>query len=465
MVFRSMVLTVMLLSLLGGGWAPRSTQAAYQVSPHSIALGPDQTTAGPGEFVEYTTSVRSLQEAFSGFVLVVIPDGLTVTGQPYCQNGCGQPTVDVGTDGTQIEASIDVFGDESASLSFQVMVDTNATVGTSYGLTAYLLGGVNTAGSSETAFATLTVTDAAPDSGPLDDRHAYLDVTPRLLRVAPGGSALYFIQPGFWGDWSANLPDYTVELQLPTGVGLPSEPICGPRQSVVPEVTTCDAIADEQGDGSIIVTARPGFVGENSNGLYVTAAFEANLPVDTLLQIDVSLSVPGDVPASAQHEQSLGALVGIHRRYRHQTRAGRSPVATSFTPGTLPKGVLAHLSVCLRDMSCRYMNGALPALRLDVWSSQPAGSGPRATARVVTPASSSSALKTSLSTPSTWSRPWGRDKRTCAEPVFWASSLRAKVRNRSSSGTGDAVLLGRRGSARTTPGLLSVHPKSVKGAG
>jgi hypothetical protein len=260
MVFRGVVLVGMLLSLLGGGWLTGPVKAGNQTSPYSISLGPDQATASPGEFVEYTVRVSAFLDTldrFSGSVLVQIPNGLTVTGQPHCQPGCGQPAVDVSPDVTQLESSFVLSGDESVSLSFQVMVGTNAPLGTSYNLTAYLIGGVNTGGSSETAFATLTVSEAAPTSGPIDERYAYLDVTPRLLRVAPGGSALYFIQPAFWGDWSANLPDYTVEMQLPSGVNLPSDPICGPGQSVIPEVSTCDVSTEKQGDDSIHCDGQP----------------------------------------------------------------------------------------------------------------------------------------------------------------------------------------------------------------
>lgn len=341
MALRSVVLIGMLLSLLGQSWAAGSVQAAYQTSPYSISLGPDQASAGPGEFVEYTVSVRSLQDAFSGYVLVVIEDGLTVTGQPFCHTGCGPPTIEGGTDGTQIEASVDTYAEGIASVSFQVMVDPNAIVGTSYSLTAYLLGGVNTAGSSETAFATLTVIDAAPTSVPVDDRYAYVDVTPSLLRVAPGGSALYFIQPIFWGDWSANLPDYTVDLRLPSGVGLPTAAICGPRQSVVPEVSTCDVNAEEQSDGSLLVTARPGFVGGNSNGLYVMVEFDSNLSIDTFLQIDVSLKVSGDVPESAQDKQSMGAIA-----------VDPSELSSSSESGTVSGRVELHSGYSRRGDSC-----------------------------------------------------------------------------------------------------------------
>ncbi len=342
MVVRGMMLVGLLLSLIGSGWTTGLVHAADQMSPHSISLGPGQATAGPGEYVQYTVTVRTLEDSFSGSVLVVVSDGLAVTGQPFCLSGCGQPSVEIGTDGTEIQASIDIYGDESASFSFQVMVDWDAAVGTSYGLSAYLLGGVNTAGTSETAFATLTVSDALPTSAPVDDRYAFLDVTPRLLRVAPGGSALYFIQPGFWGDWSANLPDYAVELQLPAGVSLATPPICGPRQSVVPEVSTCDVSTAKRADGSIQVTAHPEFVGVNTNGLYVTIAFDSSLPIDTLLQIDASLSVSGDVPDVARtHEQTLAALV-----------VDPSEVPSFNEPGTISARYEVHSGYSAQGDSC-----------------------------------------------------------------------------------------------------------------
>ncbi len=315
MAFLSWAVIGVVVSMLGGNSSAGTVPVQYQSSPHTIALGPSQATAGPGEFVEYTVSVGSLQGAFSGSVLVIVPAGLVVTDQLQCLSGCGQPTVSGGATDTQIEFAVDIYGDEWASLSFQVRVDENAVVGTSIQLTAYLLGGVNTAGGSETAFATLVVTEgvsgpgSVPDSGPLDDRQAYLDVTPRALHVVPGGWALYFVQPVFWGDWSASLPDYTIELQLPAGAELPTEPVCGARTSVVPEVSSCVVTAQTRGDGSIVLTARPGFVGVNSNGLYVTVKFEADLPINTSLQIHSSLDLPGNLPVSAPAEQSLAVLV------------------------------------------------------------------------------------------------------------------------------------------------------------
>jgi hypothetical protein len=44
--------------------------------------------------------------------------------------------------------------------------------------------------------------------------------------------------------------------------------------------------------------------------VYVTVEFQSSLPIETLLEINVSLRVSGDVPASAQGaQQSLNALV------------------------------------------------------------------------------------------------------------------------------------------------------------
>lgn len=123
MKLRSAILVgVLLLSLVGNSWNKPGAFAAFQGSPHTISLGPTYTEAGPGEYASFTVSVWSMQDAFSGYVLVVIPQGLTVVNQPACLSGCGQPSVD-GTEVTQIEASINVFGGTNSSLSFQVMGD------------------------------------------------------------------------------------------------------------------------------------------------------------------------------------------------------------------------------------------------------------------------------------------------------------------------------------------------------
>lgn len=194
---------------------------------------------------------------------------------------------------------VNIRGDERASLSFQVMVSLSAAVGSSYTLTVYLLGGVNTAGGSETAFATLTVTGSAGGSGPVDNREAGPDVTPRLIRVAPGGSALYMILPVFWGDWSADLPEYTVEVRLPSGVTPAADAICGPKQSTIPDQAGCDIDVAEGRDGSTVITAHPGFTSGESNGLYLTLAFDPALSIDTKLQLHTFMRVSGDVPSGA----------------------------------------------------------------------------------------------------------------------------------------------------------------------
>lgn len=84
MALRIVVLIGILLSFtsFGGGSA---SAVSHQTSLHSIALGPSQVTAGPGEMVTYTVTVHSLQDAFSGTVLVIVPNGLTVSGHAFLQ--------------------------------------------------------------------------------------------------------------------------------------------------------------------------------------------------------------------------------------------------------------------------------------------------------------------------------------------------------------------------------------------
>lgn len=311
MALRTVVLIGMLAFWIALHPATSSALAGYQGGSTSISIGPDHQSAALGEIVAYTVSVShfdpqgGIQAAFSGGVSVLIPSGLTLVGLPSCTAGCGYPSVSVVGQESRIEVQVDIRGDERASMSFQVMVNSSATVGTSYQLSAYLLGGVNTAGGSETAFATLTVTGPAAGSGALDNRDVYLDVTPRLIRVAPGGSALYMILPVFWGDWRTDLPDYTVEVRLPSGVTLAAEAICGPKQSTIPEHVGCNVDIAEGRDGSTAITALPGFTAGESNGLYITLAFDPALTVDARLQLHAFLSVSGDLAPVQQ-----GAIKG-----------------------------------------------------------------------------------------------------------------------------------------------------------
>lgn len=308
MALRMVALVGLLLSTVGTGLITGSAQGGFPSDPHRISLGPDYVAASPGETVSYTVTVGTMLDSFSGAILVTVPAGVGVVGEPFCSAGCSQPFVTVGAQNTQIEASISLYGEGTASFSFQAMVDSTAPVGTSYQLAAYLLGGVNTAGSSETAYATLVVADTALHSGPIDNREAYLDITPWVMRTAPGGSTLYFVQPIFWGDWSGSLPDYTVEAEIPSGMNLLNEPICGPRQSVVPIESTCDVNLDEQTDGSLIVNTSPTFIDGNSYGIYLEIGTDPDATVDSLLQIDVSMRIGGYM-SSAPIERSVKALV------------------------------------------------------------------------------------------------------------------------------------------------------------
>lgn len=168
MAFRIVVLITILISSIGGGSAIVSAQPA---SSTSIGIGPGEASAAPGEITTYTVSVShfdpsgGIQAGFSGAIMVAIPGGLSVVGQPSCTMGCGIPSVENTGSGLRIQAQVNIRDDERALMSFQVMVSTSATVGSSYGLTAYLLGGANTTGGSETAFATLTVTELPVNVG------------------------------------------------------------------------------------------------------------------------------------------------------------------------------------------------------------------------------------------------------------------------------------------------------------
>ncbi len=189
-MIRIAVILATLISLALQGWVPASAQSDYQGDPYSISLGPTNQTASAGQYVDYYVTVSSPYGSFSGYVLVVIPEGLAISSQPECSTGCGQPDVTPSNSGTQIETSIRINQEEQATFSFQISVPIDVSPGSSYELIAYLLGGVNTAGSSETSFASLFITAPTilPTSPSMpDNRTASLVVSPSFVHIAPGG--------------------------------------------------------------------------------------------------------------------------------------------------------------------------------------------------------------------------------------------------------------------------------------
>lgn len=315
--FRSMMVGMLVLSLLILGTSGINAQYG---SPHSISLGPSQATAGPGEIVSYTVYVRTSAPSFRGSVLVDIPGGLSVVGQPSCATGCGQPVVSTGGGRPQIETSISIYGEETATFSFQLLVEASARAGTAFNLTAYLLGGVNTAGGSETAFATLVVGSGsespsesrpASDQPGTDDLEAWLYVSPGLLRVAPGATAVYFVQPVFWGDWSAS--DATavqVKVLLPSGVSLNGEPTCDRPVADAPDAD-CELQIEEKG-GSSGVTLRADLSAGYVAGLFLPVAFSPDLEPGSALSIQSFFLVSGGGPIGVSGDggyESIRALV------------------------------------------------------------------------------------------------------------------------------------------------------------
>lgn len=202
-----------------------SAQGVAQPERHWISLGPKHETASAGDTVTYVVGVGTSATYFSGEVLVTIPSGLTVDGQPFCSSGCWQPSVQQGQTGSQIQTPITVRTGESVSFSFNVQIDPTVALGTTFQLTAFLLGGVNTAGSSETAFATLQVTGSYAASASsntnlhLDDEPP-ISFEPETLSVSPGDTARITIT------LFESLAEYRLSVVVPQDLVVLSEPVC-----------------------------------------------------------------------------------------------------------------------------------------------------------------------------------------------------------------------------------------------
>jgi hypothetical protein len=305
---------------LGGYRSAASAQGGDQGSPAFVRIGSSSEVTDAGKTVEFLAVIHSPSTDFAGSVRVTVPAGLTVVGQPFCNPfwACGW-SLAVSSAGTEMESRVFQYAGETTSFTFRATVDATAPPGSVYEIAAALLGDDGTPVDPRPAVATLTVEDDGTRVTPegeetgvppsASDRDAYLSVTPTVVRIAPGGSTLYFVQPIFWGAWGDDLPGYTVEVRLPAGASLSGEPVCGPRQSAAPSENTCEVGAEERSDGATVIASGPGFSDGNPNGLYVTVGIDSDVPVGTLLEIDASLRVAGDASGSSRDEQSLGALV------------------------------------------------------------------------------------------------------------------------------------------------------------
>jgi hypothetical protein len=203
-----------------------SAQSVMQTERHWISLGPNLSTATAGATVTYSVSVGTSSDYFPGDVLIMVPSGLTVIGQPMCSIGCRLPSVLQSSTGSQIQTPVSARSGESASFSFDVQVAPTTPAGTSFQLTAFLLGGVNTAGGSETAFASLTVNTASESSVPagVPSTGAAEDITFDDIDapLSPGDTFRIRVNLPLGGSVS----DYLLTIFIPIGLDVVSGPVC-----------------------------------------------------------------------------------------------------------------------------------------------------------------------------------------------------------------------------------------------
>jgi hypothetical protein len=228
-----------------------------QSGRHWISLGPELSTATAGETVTYLVSVGTSANRFSGDVLITVASGLKVVGQPVCSSGCWQPSVLQSPTGSQIQTSVTVRTGESAAFTFDVQIDPTAKDGSSYQLAAYLLGGVNTAGSSETAFATLQVTGSnsvptGPNKNQQLENEPPISIDPETLSVSPGETVRFRVKLANEG----SMGTFLLTLTLPKGVQYTGSPVCfslKPGQCLDANIETR---TNEASDGSTLVQLR-----------------------------------------------------------------------------------------------------------------------------------------------------------------------------------------------------------------
>lgn len=252
-----LAIAALMLVLVAASAPMGHAQSTTRSERHWISLGPKLSSAAAGATVTYSVSVGTSSDYFPGEVSVTIPSGVTVIGQPVCSSGCWQPSVLQSSTGSQIQTTVTVRSGESASFSFPVQVDPTTAVGTTFQLTAYLLGGVNTAGSSETAFATLQVmgssvppTSSRPNQ-PLEDEPP-ISIEPDTLSVSPGEKARFRVKLA--GDGS--MGTFLLTVTLPKGIQYTEAPACFsllPGQCLDADFETR---TNEASDGSTVVQLR-----------------------------------------------------------------------------------------------------------------------------------------------------------------------------------------------------------------
>lgn len=326
---RPVHMLVLALFFIAGGM-PMS--AASQTQYGSVDISPTYQELPVGGIADFTVGASS---SSGGTVIVSISAGLDLLGTPVCYSGCRVPMVTYGSDGTSVEFNLD---GQIGSMGIQVAVNSLVVPGSSLSIGVILVGGPQAV---EMSSAFIAVTEAVPTVPDVssDERYAYLDVSPRQIMAAPGGTWTYFAQPLFWGDWTGQFTAQEIVMTIPSPLMLAVDPICGPRASMIPARSTCDVTTTETGSNTI-VTARPSVTSEPGDGVYITTSLDPEATADLDLSINIEMTVKNGTVTAAEELATLRVI------------STNGPIGEPVTPSTVQALLEVRDSYTSSSSSC-----------------------------------------------------------------------------------------------------------------
>lgn len=322
------MLLLTLLLIVGG--LPMS--AAGQTQYGSVDISPTYQELPVGGMADFTVGASS---SSGGTVIVSIPAGLDLLGSPVCYSGCRVPIVTYDSDETSVEFNVD---GQIGSMGIQVAVNYLAVPGSSLSIGVILVGGPQAV---EMSSAFIAVTEAVPKvpAASSDERYAFLDVSPRQVMAAPGGTWTYVAQPLFWGDWTGQFTDQEIVMTIPSPLRLTSDPICGPRASIIPARSTCDVTSTQMGS-STIITSHPRVRLDFGDGVFITATLDPEATADLDLSITIRMTAKNGTETVAEELQTVRVI------------SGGMPYTDPVTPSTVQALLEVRDSYASSSSSC-----------------------------------------------------------------------------------------------------------------
>jgi len=273
-----------------------------QYSSVSIGLGPSYQTASPGQVVNYHVSASVNTDRLAGFhgeIMVTFSTDLRLAGDPICQSGCNSVFVSTGNS-VILEANFRLYDGDRVDFSFSVIVPSDAAVGTSYTLVAYLLGGENTGSSSETSYAELVVGETQPDqnvgtTSPVAGIYAF----PEAVRLSPDGKFTMVVRP--YATIEGTDSSLSVNIMVPRSLKIVSGPYCVADLSNLNEQKRCLKSSGAGPAGSALRTVKPSVTNDALDSIVITLAPSGEGEGD-FAQVVASLD---DVDANYNRDSSL----------------------------------------------------------------------------------------------------------------------------------------------------------------